>query len=97
MFWFVTNGVLTLLFLNFSDLIPKNQLDIYLKANSTAQFQPEQPTFGTIVVSPNDLAGMWYVDEFQWLRDNFYPQATIDEVYLIYEISEAEFEKVFGQ
>ena len=75
----------------------KKQLDIYLKANPTAQFQPEQPTFGTIVVSPNDLAGMWYVDEFQWLRDNFYPQATIDEVYLIYEISEAEFEKVFGQ
>ncbi|MBC8335158.1 MAG: glycosyltransferase family 39 protein [Anaerolineales bacterium] len=75
----------------------ETQLYQYLKTNPTAQFQPEQPTFGTIVVSPNDLAGMWYVDEFQWLRDNFYPQATIDEVYLIYEISEAEFEKVFGQ
>ena len=75
----------------------ERQLNYYLKTHPTAQFQPEQPTFGTIVVSPNDLAGMWYVEEFQWLRDNFYPQATIEDVYLIYEISEAEFEEVFGQ
>ena len=48
-------------------------------------------------MSPNELVGIWDEDEFRWLRDNFQPLDTIEDVYLIYQISEDEFTEVFGR
>ena len=75
----------------------EGKLRHYLETLPEAEYQPEQPRYGTIVVSPNELAGMWYEEEFRWLRDNFQPTDTIEDVYLIYEISKDEFEEVFGR
>ena len=75
----------------------KGQLRLYLRAHPEADYQPEIPRYGTIIMSPNELVGMWYEEEFRWLRDNFQPTDTIEDVYLIYEISKDEFEEVFGR
>ena len=75
----------------------KDKLHRYLESHPEAKYQPKRPSYGTIIMSPNELVGIWDEDEFRWLRDNFQPLDTIEDVYLIYQISEDEFTEVFGR
>ena len=60
--------------------------------------EPGRPTLGKIVVSPNNLVGIiGEKDRYAWLRDNFEPIDIIADVYLIYEITEEDYQRIRDQ
>jgi 4-amino-4-deoxy-L-arabinose transferase-like glycosyltransferase len=69
--------------------------DQYLLDNPEAIFEPSRPTFGRIIVSPNNLVGiLLHKDRYAWLLENFEPVDTIADVYLIYEITEEDYQGI---
>jgi hypothetical protein len=65
----------------------------YLKQHPTAKVHPEKPAAGRIVVDVNHLTGtIGDPERYAWLRDNFFPSATIAHAYLVYDISAKEVE-----
>ncbi|MCC7117541.1 MAG: glycosyltransferase family 39 protein [Anaerolineales bacterium] len=71
----------------------ENVLKDFLAAHPTAHYNPPAPTSGLIVMSVNDLVGVFgRPQDFTWLRENFEPDETIDHTYLVYRITPAELE-----
>jgi hypothetical protein len=63
-------------------------LNSYLTSHPQAVYNPTTPTSGLIVVSVNDLVGVFgKPEQYTWLRENFEPSNTIAHTYLIYNIS----------
>ena len=72
--------------------------DQYLTENPGVILEPGRPTLGKIVVSPNNLVGIiGEKDRYAWLRDNFEPIDIIADVYLIYEITEEDYQRIRDQ
>jgi hypothetical protein len=68
-------------------------LNDFMAAHPQAVYNPLVPTSGLIVMSINDLVGVFgRPQDFTWLRENFEPDDTIAYTYLIYEISAKELE-----
>ena len=64
-------------------------LEQYLAQNPDVLYRQRRPKAGTIVVSVNELVGIWgQTEKFAWLRENFEPVGTIGYSYLIYKVSE---------
>ncbi len=59
----------------------------YVKKNPETKVNPELPSSGKIVVSVNELVGVYYPDKYKWLRENFEPVDSIGYSYLIYDVS----------
>jgi hypothetical protein len=55
---------------------------------------PEAPAPGKIVVSVNDLVGVFKPERYKWLRENFEATGHIAYSYLIYDIRQFELEKI---
>ena len=73
-------------------------LDRFMDAHPEAKFEPDRPTLGTLVVSPNKLVGVeGPPDGFLWLREHFRPRETIADVYLVYEVTEQAYNAVRDQ
>ncbi len=69
-------------------------LKAYLAANPQADFEPATAKPGQIIVSPNALVGVLApLEKYAWLRQNFSPSGTIADEYLIYNISQQEFDQ----
>jgi hypothetical protein len=72
----------------------KLYLKEYLDAHPQADLTPLAVKPGTIVVSVNDLVGVTSSPEqYRWLRENFTPDETIANEYLVYQISPQQFDK----
>lgn len=72
--------------------------DQYLAENLAVTLEPGRPTLGKIVVSPNNLVGIiGEKNRYDWLRENFEPIDTIADVYLIYEITEEDYQRISDQ
>ncbi len=66
-------------------------LNAFLASHPQAVYNPTAPTSGLIVVSVNDLVGVFgKAEDFAWLRENFNPTDTIANTYLIYKISDEQ-------
>lgn len=71
----------------------ENALKEFLAAHPEAHYNPSAPTAGLIVMSVNDLVGVFgKPQDFTWLRENFEPDDLIDRTYLVYHIQPAELE-----
>lgn len=65
----------------------------YLAQHPQADLTPLAVKPGTIIVSVNDLVGVTTSPEqYRWLRENFTPDETIANAYLVYQISPQEFD-----
>jgi len=65
--------------------------------NPEVIYLPAQPTSGKIIIGINELTGvMGGVETYAWLRENFDPVDNLNHSYLIYEISDAEFQRISG-
>jgi hypothetical protein len=72
--------------------------DRYLEEHPEMILEPERPVLGRIVVSPNNLVGIvGDKDRYDWLRENFEPIDMIADVYLVYDISEDEYQRILDQ
>jgi hypothetical protein len=66
----------------------------YLAEHPQTDYAPSSIKPGTIVVSVNDLVGVTAAPaQYKWLRDNFEPDETIANEYLLYHISPQEFDQ----
>jgi 4-amino-4-deoxy-L-arabinose transferase-like glycosyltransferase len=69
----------------------KAELAKFLSQHPDYQYMPTAPVAGTIVVGVNELVGVvGKPEDYQWLRDNFKPDRTFLNSYLIYDISAAD-------
>jgi hypothetical protein len=63
----------------------------YLGEHPDVLYRQRRPEAGTIVVSVNELVGIWgQTGKFAWLRENFEPVATIGYSYLIYQVTDED-------
>jgi len=68
--------------------------DQYLAQHPEITVEPSRPTLGKIMVSPNNLVGIvGERDRYLWLRENFEPVDVVADVYLIYEITEKDYQR----
>jgi len=68
--------------------------DQYLKAHPEIHYEPDQPRTGLIMVSPNKLVGVDGVkNRFLWLRKYFEPVDVIHDVYLLFHVTEKEYNR----
>jgi hypothetical protein len=68
-------------------------LNDFLEEHPDAVLNPTVPTSGLIVANVNDLVGVFgRPQDFTWLRENFEPDETIADNYLVYRISAEEIE-----
>ena len=67
--------------------------DQYLNEHPEIIKEPSGPTLGKIIVSPNYLVGIvGEKDRYLWLRENFEPVDIVADVYLIYQITEENYQ-----
>jgi hypothetical protein len=59
----------------------------YLRRHPDALFEPRGPQAGTIVLSANKYVGLWSVEEYRWLRENFEPVGHIAYGHLIFRVT----------
>jgi len=72
----------------------KLYLSEYLAEHPQTDYAPLAVKPGTIVVSVNDLVGVTArPEQYLWLRENFSPDETIANEYLVYRISSQEFDQ----
>jgi len=70
--------------------------DKYLEEHPDTVVEPSRPILGKILVSPNNLVGIVVErDRYLWLRENFEPVDIIADTYLIYEITEEQYQAIF--
>jgi 4-amino-4-deoxy-L-arabinose transferase-like glycosyltransferase len=60
----------------------------WAKRNKDAQVHPQEPAVGKIVVSVNNLVGVFSPERYAWLRDNFEPFDHIAYSFLVYDVQE---------
>ena len=60
----------------------------YKKKHPDAILNPPKPISGRIVVTANELVGIFKPEKYKWLRDNFRPVGHIAYSYLIFNVSE---------
>jgi hypothetical protein len=73
----------------------RRYLERYLEQYPSAQVHPEKPVAGRIVVDVNHLTGIsGDPTRYAWLRENFFPSATIAHAYLVYDVSVQEVEAI---
>ena len=73
----------------------KLYLDDYLASHPQADYAPKSIKPGLIVVSVNDLVGiLGPLNQYAWLRENFEPEETIANEYLVYRISQQQIEQM---
>lgn len=66
----------------------------YLEKNPKVIVDPELPVSGRIVVSVNNLTGVFRAWKYRWLRENFEPVGSIAYSYLIYDVSPEGLKKI---
>jgi hypothetical protein len=67
----------------------------YLEKHPAAHVRPEKPVAGRVVVNVNHLTGIVGDPErYSWLRENFFPVATIAHAYLVYDVSADQLEAI---
>ena len=59
----------------------------YLRRHPDALFEPEGPQAGTIVLSVNKYAGLWFSERYRWLRENFEPVGHIAHGHLLFRVT----------
>ena len=65
----------------------------YLERYPDTHVRPEKPVAGRVVVNVNQLTGIvGDAERYAWLRENFFPLATIAHAYLVYDVSAAKLE-----
>jgi hypothetical protein len=69
-------------------------LEQYQKAHPEVIIEPGGPTAGTIVVGVTELTGVFSVERFRWLRENFQPVGHVAYSYLIFQVSPADLERI---
>lgn len=69
-------------------------LQQYKKKYPNIQISPKYPVAGRIVVSVNDLVGVFNPGKYKWLIDNFEPIDHVAYSYLVYDISAEALEKI---
>ena len=65
----------------------------WAERHKDAQVHPQGPAPGKIVVSVNDIVGVFDPDRYGWLRDNFEPVDHIAYSYLVYDVQENQLRK----
>jgi len=60
-------------------------LDAYRKSHPAVYVNPAGPVAGRVVVSVNNLVGVWNPEEYRWLRENFSPVDQIAYSYLVFD------------
>jgi hypothetical protein len=66
----------------------------YLEEHPEVVWQPAEPTAGRILVGTNWLTGVFKRRHDTWLRDNFEPVDHLRYSHLLFEVSEAEAERL---
>ena len=65
----------------------------WAERNIDAQVHPRGPAAGKIVVSVNNVVGLFDPEQYAWLRDNFEPVDHIAYSYLVYDVQENRLRK----
>jgi hypothetical protein len=59
----------------------------YIQDHPKVIVHPDRPVSGTVIVSVNQLVGIWVGPEkYEWLRENYEPIGHVAYSYLIFEI-----------
>ena len=72
-------------------------LERWLERHKDAQVHPQGPAAGKIVVSVNNVTGIFDPKQYGWLRENFEPVDHIAYSYLVYDVQEDQLRKVRNQ
>jgi hypothetical protein len=73
----------------------KTELERYFRDHPEASQPPANPQSGHFAVSANRLVGITADPErFRWLRENFRPVGTVANYYFVFEISQAEIDRL---
>jgi hypothetical protein len=59
----------------------------YLRRHPDALFEPVDPQEGTVLLSVNKYAGLWDVERYRWIRENFAPIGHIAHGHLIFQVT----------
>jgi hypothetical protein len=69
-------------------------LEHYKRTHPDAIVNPTEAVSGQIVVSVNELVGIFDPEKYRWLRNNYEPAGHIGYSYLVYEITPESLEKI---
>lgn len=61
-------------------------LDSYRKDHPGVYVNPAGPVAGRVVVSVNNLVGVWNPEQYRWLRENFSPVDHVAYSYLVFDV-----------
>jgi len=59
----------------------------YLRQHPAVVFEPDAPVPGTLLVRVERYVGLFYVEQFRWLRDNFEPVDHVAHGHLLFRVS----------
>ena len=59
----------------------------YLRRHPDARDHVEGPQAGTFVLNANELVGIWHIERYRWLRENFEPVGHIGYAHLIFRVT----------
>jgi len=60
--------------------------DRYIMEHPGTVYQPSKPVTGRVMVSTNELVGVYGPEKFEWLRKNYEPVGQVAYSYLIYNV-----------
>jgi 4-amino-4-deoxy-L-arabinose transferase-like glycosyltransferase len=59
----------------------------YLRQHPAVVFEPDAPVPGTLLVRVERYVGLFYVEQFRWLRENFEPVDHVAHGHLLFRVS----------
>ena len=66
----------------------------FVKRYPNIHLNPSIPISGRIVITTNDIAGIFDSEKYRWLRENFEPVDHIAYSYLVYEVSPEKLKRI---
>jgi len=67
--------------------------DRYVAEHPGIYLNPKKPVVGRIIVSVNNLVGLYDAEQYKWLRENFEPVDQVAYSYLVYDVSQEQLKK----
>ena len=61
----------------------------YVNAHPDVKRSPQEPVTGKIVVSVNELVGIYEPERFRWLREGYSPVDRIGYSFLIFDVKDS--------
>jgi hypothetical protein len=59
----------------------------YLRQHPDVVFEPDAPVAGTLLVRVERYVGLFYIEQFRWLRENFEPVGHVAHGHLVFRVT----------